>query len=93
MSKRKKYRALIIGAGQIASDYDNPTDKNILTHAHAYIAHSDTELAGFFDINQKKAEEAAKKWSSIAVTDLEVFIKKKEPDIMDSLKKAPHAVA
>ena len=36
---RAKLRAVIIGAGGIASGFDNPNDSSILTHAHAYKKH------------------------------------------------------
>lgn len=60
------YKALIIGAGQIAGGYDNPSDKAILSHAHAYIDNPETELLGFYDLNYKAAEKMAKKWRTKA---------------------------
>ena len=56
------YKALIIGAGQIAGGYDNPNDKSILTHAHAYSNNSNVELLGFYDVNYEAAEKMAEKW-------------------------------
>jgi len=56
------YNALIIGAGQIAGGFDNPTDKAILTHAHAYIEHSGFNLLGFFDVDFSCATKMAEKW-------------------------------
>ena len=56
------YSALIIGAGQIASGFDSPQDKAILTHAHAYKNNPDIDFLGFYDVDYKKAESAAQKW-------------------------------
>ena len=56
------YKALIIGAGQIAGGYDNPDDKAILTHAHAYIENPNVGLLGFYDVNYEAAEKMAEKW-------------------------------
>ena len=56
------YKALIVGAGAIASGYDEPDSKEIRTHAHAYIKNPNIELLGFYDVDYKKAEIAAVKW-------------------------------
>ena len=62
----KKLRALIIGAGNIASDYDSPESDDVLTHAHGFLSVSDFELVGFFDTNAVKAQSAADKWGGQA---------------------------
>jgi len=62
----KKYKALIIGAGKMAAFFDKPKDTNILTHAHAYFAHKNFEIAGFVDVDLNKARGAAKVWGSAA---------------------------
>lgn len=59
------YKALIIGAGQIAGGYDNPDDKAILSHAHAYIDNPEIELLGFYDVNYEAAEKMAEKWGGV----------------------------
>ncbi len=82
MSKPKKYKALIIGAGRIASGYDYPSSRNILTHAHAYKIHPQTELLGFFDIDPVKAKKAAAKWSVKAFDDLYEAIEQNKPEII-----------
>ncbi|MCX6723790.1 MAG: Gfo/Idh/MocA family oxidoreductase [Candidatus Staskawiczbacteria bacterium] len=57
-----KLNAAIIGAGNIGAFYDNPSSRNILTHAHAYTNHPGFKLVGFVDNDIKKAEQAAKIW-------------------------------
>ncbi len=56
------YRAVIIGAGNIASGFDSPDSRDILTHAHAYQCHPAFQLTGFYDKDYKRAVEAAHKW-------------------------------
>ena len=64
------YSALIIGAGQIASGFDEPDSNAVLTHAHAYINNPDTELLGFYDINYSMAQKAAEKWRTKAFKEI-----------------------
>ena len=64
------YKALILGAGQIAGGYDNPEDDCIISHAHAYLQNSNTELLGFYDVNYEQAEKMAQKWGVKAIKDL-----------------------
>jgi len=82
MSKPKKFKALIIGAGRIASGFDNPKTREILTHAHAYKVHPKIELLGFYDAISQTAIVAAKKWSVKSFNDLEVAIKTYKPEII-----------
>ena len=56
-----KLNSLIIGAGNIASEYDEPGDFNFI-HANAYFKHSNYDLIGFVDVDIEKAKIAAKKW-------------------------------
>ena len=58
-SKHKKiYDAVIIGAGRIASGFDTPRSKDILTHAHAIAKESRLRLTGITDINERKGKKA-----------------------------------
>src|SRR3989339_2147333 len=82
MSKQKKFKALIIGAGRIASGFDDPKSKQILTHAHAYKKHPQIEFIGFYDIDFKKAKLAAKKWSVGSYSDFKKAINENMPDII-----------
>jgi len=60
--KEKKYRVIIVGAGNIGAFYDTPTSKNIVTHAHAFSTHHGFELVGFVDKDIERSEKAAKIW-------------------------------
>lgn len=65
------YQAVIIGAGNIASEFDSPDNPNILTHAHAYQHNPAFHLKGFYDTDYKKAKKAADKWNCKAYETLE----------------------
>ena len=65
-----RYKALILGAGQIAAGYDSPESAGILTHAHAYMSHPGFELTGFYDVNIDRAQEMAEKWGCFAFRSL-----------------------
>lgn len=65
------FRVLIIGAGNIASGYDNPESECFLTHAHAFSTHPGFELIGFVDPNTNNAEVAAKKWKVNAFSNID----------------------
>jgi predicted dehydrogenase len=58
------YKVIIIGAGNIASGYDNQDSNVFLTHAHAFYNHSKFDLIGFVDTDDLKGNEAAKKWGT-----------------------------
>lgn len=81
-AKDKKYKVLILGAGRIASGFDTPKSKEVLTHAHAFIKHPKTELVGFFDVNQKVAKAAAQKWGVESFVNLEKTLREVQPDIV-----------
>ena len=66
MNENFKYTVLIVGAGSIASEYDSPASKNVLTHSHAIqLCSEHLQLIGFYDINIEKAQSAAKKWNTL----------------------------
>ena len=72
MSKgRKKYRVLIVGAGNIGAFFDRPSDENVLTHAHAYVSHPGFEIAGFVDIEMQKSIRASRIWGGMAFRSIE----------------------
>lgn len=58
----KKWNVLIIGAGNIASGYDDIKCDRVLSHAHAITLSEHFELFGFYDLNYQKAKAAAQKW-------------------------------
>lgn len=65
------HNTVIIGAGQIASGFDNPEANCILTHAHGILKHPEFNLSGFYDIDYEKAVSAAEKWKTKAFQSLE----------------------
>lgn len=58
------YSVVIIGAGKIASGYDEPGDAYVQTHAHAIQKSEHFTLRGFYDSVIESAQIAAKKWST-----------------------------
>ena len=69
------FKFSIIGAGKIASDFDNAFDKNYLTHAHAITKVENAKLLGFYDIDFNKAKLAAEKWDCKAYKNInDLFI-------------------
>lgn len=80
--KKDKYKAVIIGAGRIAAQFDSPQSREILTHAHAYRKHPKIDLAGFFDVNKAAADKAARKWQCGAYYNFGEMFKKVNPDIV-----------
>ncbi|MFY0631393.1 MAG: Gfo/Idh/MocA family oxidoreductase [Flavobacteriaceae bacterium] len=61
--EKKKYNVLIIGAGDIGSEYDSPLSRDYLTHAHAFTDHTGFNLIGFVDPNFESAKKASLKWN------------------------------
>lgn len=61
---KKKYSAILIGAGRIASQLDGPKSTHILTHAHAISLNSRIELSGIVDTNHETGSREAKKWKT-----------------------------
>ncbi len=80
MRKKASYTAVIIGAGRIASSFDSPDIRDILTHAHAYQEHPRTSLLGFFDTDASASLRAARRWRSRSLSwrELEML----RPDII-----------
>ena len=80
---KKKYRAAIIGAGNIGAFYSPPQNyKGIITHAHAYQKEKRTQLVAFLDINKKKAQKAAKVWGVKSYTDPQKMFKTEKIDLV-----------
>jgi predicted dehydrogenase len=76
----RKFKALIIGAGNIGALFDSPKSKNIITHAHAYSVHPGFELIGFVNPDPKNAKKAVKIWGGKAYSSIEEAFNK-EPSI------------
>lgn len=71
---QKVYKVSIIGAGNIASFYDNPKENNILTHAHSLVESEHYVLAGFYDNDIGKADKAVQVWGGRVFSTLEEAI-------------------
>ncbi|MFA4941308.1 MAG: Gfo/Idh/MocA family oxidoreductase [Patescibacteria group bacterium] len=80
--QKDKFRAIIVGAGNIASGFDSPKEKTVLTHAHAYTKNKEVQLIGFYDIDINKARRAAKKWNCQYFSELGEVFENVEPDIV-----------
>ena len=80
--KDKKYRAVIIGAGKIASQFDNLKSKKVLTHAHAYYLNSRIKLMGICDVDFSKASLAAREWSTVPYKNLDEMFQNIKPEIV-----------
>ncbi len=63
-NKKKRYTVAIIGAGRIASGFDSPRSKNVLTHAHAIVKNPSLSLVGIMDIDGTKGRKEAHKWKT-----------------------------
>jgi predicted dehydrogenase len=79
--KKKIYTVAIIGAGRIASGFDSPKSKKILTHAHAISLNSSLSLLGITDIDEKNGNREARKWKTMYYPELEELLVQK-PDII-----------
>ncbi len=80
--KKKIYTAAIIGSGRIASTFDNPKSKAILTHAHALSVHPRITLIGMTNhVERVQGKREADKWKTDFYPDLEKVLAQ-DPDIV-----------
>jgi predicted dehydrogenase len=68
------FKVGIIGAGRIASGFDEPGGVRILTHAHAVSRQPGLALTGFYDIDPKVSRSAAAKWGGIPFESLNALL-------------------
>jgi predicted dehydrogenase len=80
--QQKTYKAVIIGAGKIASVFDSPASKNVLTHAHALTLHPRVKLVGMTDIDTRKGKKEARKWKTDFYSDAKSMVRDTTPDIV-----------
>lgn len=80
--KQKKYKTVIIGAGRIASGYDKPHTKQILTHAHALTDNVRVELVGISDIDATRGKKEAHKWGVAYFNDHKSMLSILKPEIV-----------
>lgn len=72
--KHAPYKVGIIGAGRIASGFDEPGAARILTHAHAVSRQPDMVLTGFYDIDPEVSRSAAAKWGGTPFDSLDALL-------------------
>lgn len=78
----RQYKVGIIGVGKIASQFDEPSSRDVLTHAHAYLLHPGFEICGFADLDAEKASVAASRWGGRAYTSIVDLVKQEQPEII-----------
>ena len=69
-----EYRVGIIGAGRMASGYDEPNSEAILSHAHAVVENPHLKLVGFYDVDSSSGMAAADKWDADYYDSLEALV-------------------
>ncbi len=78
----KIYTAAIIGSGRIASTFDDPKSKAILTHAHALTVHPRVRLIGMTNqVDKTAGKHEADKWKTKFYPDLKSMLAER-PDIV-----------
>ncbi len=77
-----RYNVLIVGAGNIGASFDRPSDKKILTHAHAYTACPGFKLAGFVDSDVKRSIKASRSWGGKAFASIEEAFSSGKVDVV-----------
>jgi predicted dehydrogenase len=80
--KNATYNVIIIGAGRIGAQYDTPSSKEILSHAHAFSKHRGFTLLGFIDRDKHKAVKAAKTWGGRAFNDINAVAQQHRIDVV-----------
>ncbi len=83
--------AAIVGCGNIAGFLDGPADENILTHAHAYAKHADTQLIAVCDPSARQREKFISKWGETIRTyeSLENLLENETIDILSICSPTP----
>lgn len=78
-----KYKAAIIGCGNIGAFYDSPIHSdNILTHAHGYSLEPRVHLCAMADIEESKADNAARIWGGKPYYDAQEMFENEGIDIV-----------
>ncbi len=78
----KKFNVLIVGAGRIGALFDNPSSKQILTHAHAAKKHKNFNLIGFVDKDKENLDKAAKLWGCKAFSTIKEAFSRNKIDLV-----------
>ncbi|KKU12883.1 MAG: Oxidoreductase domain protein [Parcubacteria group bacterium GW2011_GWC2_45_7] len=78
----RSYKTAVIGAGNIAALFDDPRDKDVLTHAHAYSLHPGFKLCGFADVDEEKAKTAAERWGGRSYASIADLVEQEHPEVI-----------
>ena len=78
----KKYRAAVIGCGQIGAGYDDGDSESVLNHARAYDSHSSMSLVAVMDKDPSRARFIAERYDSKPYDNFEELLKEQSPDII-----------
>lgn len=87
-----RFNSLIIGAGNIGAFFDTPGSDRILTHAHAFSRHKGFRIAGFVDVDVKKAQRAAELWGGGAFSTIDSAFSRQDMDIVSIAVPDEHHV-
>jgi len=79
-----KYRAALIGCGNIGSLYaEDPLIKGIYTHAEAYVVCENVELVALCDVNKENLLKCAERWNVSSVySNVEKLLAEQHPEIV-----------
>jgi predicted dehydrogenase len=72
------YSLTIVGGGAVSCGYDDPNDKNIITHIHGALKHPKINLNSIIEIDNQRREYISNKWGK----HIPIYL-----NINDSLKK------
>ena len=56
------YSLTIVGGGAVSCGYDDPNDKNIITHIHGALKHPKINLNSIIEIDNQRREYISNKW-------------------------------
>jgi len=78
------FRAGIVGCGRIGSEFDDdPLRKTVSTHAGAYTANGDIELAAAADLDEERLQKCGQRWGLSAIySDYREMLREQELDIL-----------
>ena len=83
-------RAAIVGCGNIAGFLDAPTDKQVVTHAHAFAEASGIELAACCDPDEAQRLAFAERWGiPAAYADVQTLLTNEQIDILSVCSPTP----
>lgn len=77
-----RFRAAVIGCGQIGTGFDSPGDEPVLTHAGAFTAHPAYELVGLFDSDPAALDAASRKWGCPGYASIDALLTHAKPEVV-----------